>query len=158
MNVFTVENDENGIEIKSQQLLTEKYAAVWSISYPITKNLVVDYTGNLYGPMRLPVLGKLDPRPDTSPVWSIQNIQLTQQLNDRWSIYGGVKNLLNYTPPSNSIARSRDPFDKEVSFDANGNATPTPNNPYALTFDPNYVFAPNQGIRVFAGVRYSFIK
>lgn len=158
MNVFTVENDENGIEIKSQQLLTEKYAAVWSISYPITKNLVVDYTGNLYGPMRLSVLGKLDPRPDTSPVWSIQNIQLTQQLNDRWSIYGGVKNLLNYTPPSNSIARSRDPFDKEVSFDANGNATPTPNNPYALTFDPNYVFAPNQGIRVFAGVRYSFIK
>lgn len=158
MNVYSVDNDENGNEIKSQQLLTENYTAVWSASYPVTKNLTVDYTGNLYGPMRLPVLSDLDPRPSESPVWSIQNIQLTQHLNDKWSIYGGVKNLLNYTPPRNSIARSRDPFDKEVTFDDNGKALPTPNNPYALTFDPSYVFAPNQGIRVFAGVRYNFIK
>ncbi len=155
MDVFSVNNDGNGNETKSRQLLTEHYTAVWSISYPITHGLSIDYTGNLYGPMKLPVLGELDPRSSKSPVWSIQNIQLSQQLNERWTIYGGVKNLLNYTPPKNSIARSRDPFDKEVTFDGNGNAVSTPNNPYALTFDPSYVFAPNQGIRVFAGVRYS---
>jgi outer membrane receptor for ferrienterochelin and colicins len=158
MNVFTVENDANGKEIKSRQLLTENYTAVWSISYPITKHITVDYTGNLYGPMRLPVLGELDPRAKESPIWSIQNIQFTYQLNEQWSVYGGVKNLLNYTPPANSIARSHDPFDKQVTFDGTGNAVSSPNNPYALTFDPSYVFAPNQGIRAFAGVRYNLFK
>ncbi len=176
MDVFSVQNDANGKEIKSRQLLTEHYTAVWSISYPLTKKLSIDYTGNLYGSMNLPVLGALDPRPAKSPLWSIQNIQLTQQFNDRWTIYGGVKNLLNYTPPKNSIARSHDPFDKGVEFvrfdgngnviptannpnaqrfDNTGNVVPTTNNPNALTFDPSYVFAPNQGIRLFAGVRYS---
>ena len=179
MNVFSVKNDDNGNEIKSRQLLTEQYTGVWSVSYPLTKRLSIDYTGNLYGPMKLPVLGELDPRSDESPIWSIQNVQLSQQLNERWTIYGGVKNLLNYTPPKNSIARSRDPFDKQVEFvqfDTNGNVVPTPNNPnaltfsntgnvvpttsnpYALTFDPSYVFAPNQGIRLFAGVRYGLFK
>ncbi len=70
-------------------------------------------------------------------------------------IYGGVKNLLNYTPPANSIARSNDPFDNGVDFNANGEAIPTPTNPNGLTFDPSYVFAPNQGIRAFLGVRYA---
>ncbi len=158
MNVFSVAPDEMGNDVKIRQLLTERYTAVWSVSYPLTRNLTIDYTGNLYGPMKLPVLGEFDPRSDTSPVWSIQNIQLIQNLNDKWSVYAGVKNLLNYTPPKNSIARSHDPFDKEVQFDSNGDAVPTPDNPYALTFDPSYVFAPNQGIRFFGGVRFNLSK
>jgi hypothetical protein len=40
----------------------------------------------------------------------------------------------------------------------NGNVIADANNPYGLTFDPSYVFAPNQGIRVFFGMRYSFDK
>jgi outer membrane receptor for ferrienterochelin and colicins len=62
---------------------------------------------------------------------------------------------LNYTPPKNSIARSFDPFDKDVQFDAKGEVVPTASNPKALSFDPSYVFAPNQGIRAFLGVRYT---
>jgi outer membrane receptor for ferrienterochelin and colicins len=27
----------------------------------------------------------------------------------------------------------------------------TPDNPYALTFDPGYVYGPNQGVRSFLG-------
>ena len=46
-------------------------------------------------------------------------------------------------------------FDKEVQFDANGEAIATQDNPYALTFDPSYVYGPNQGIRGFLGLRYS---
>ncbi|HOO09581.1 MAG TPA: TonB-dependent receptor plug domain-containing protein, partial [Cyclobacteriaceae bacterium] len=71
MNVFTVEFDGAGNKVKSRQLLTENYTAVWSVSIPVTRSLSIDYTGNLYGPMRLPVLGKLDPRSSKSPVWSI---------------------------------------------------------------------------------------
>lgn len=145
--------------IVSSPILTEKFSATWGITYDIPKwHLSIDYTGNLYGPMRLPLLGDLDPRREYSPFWSIQNIQFTYKKINRLELYGGIKNLLNWTPNKNNpflIARANDPFDKEVVFDANGNAVATPNNPYALTFDPSYVFAPNQGIRGFLGLRYT---
>lgn len=146
---------ENGKSFRP--VLTEKVTAVWSISYEFAKSgLSFDYTGNLYGPMRLPLLSEDDPRAATSPVWSLQNIQITKKFQNGLEIYGGIKNLLNFTPPANSIARSNDPFDKNVKFDNNGQVLATPDNPYRLTFDPSYVFAPNQGIRGFAGLRYTW--
>lgn len=164
MDVHTIEENEFAQKIKARPLLTEKWTGTWAFTYPVPRlNLLLNYTGNLYGPMRLPLAGRSDPRPANSPWWSIQNIQVT------WSkpggvleIYGGVKNLLNFTPPSNSIARAHDPFDNNV-FDSEGNAgkerkgkpVPTENNPYALTFDPSYVYAPNQGIRGFLGIRFN---
>jgi outer membrane receptor for ferrienterochelin and colicins len=159
MDVFQREDDGTGELVKMTQLLTEKFTGVWSVSYTFPQiNLSVDYTGNLYGPMKLPVLGPLDPRPEYSPWWSLQNIQLTKKFNSGLEIYGGVKNLLNFTPTKDAIARAFDPFDKQVTFDATGQVVPTPNNPYALTFDPSYVYAPNQGIRMFAGIRYNLFK
>ncbi|MES2447737.1 MAG: TonB-dependent receptor [Bacteroidota bacterium] len=146
---------ENGI--KQQQILTEKFSGTWAISYKLRKlNLGIDYTGNVYSPMRLPLLGDLDPRRPFSPTWSIQNIQLVYDGFKNIEIYGGVKNLLNFTPNKGTpfiIARSNDPFDKNVQFAPNGQVLVTPDNPYGLTFDPNYVYAPNQGIRGFIGVR-----
>ncbi len=152
-----VSKTENGI--KTPQILTEKYSGVWSLSYKhYGTNLTFDYTGSLYGPMRLPLLGELDPRSEYSPAWSIQNIQITYDGIDRFEMYGGIKNLLDWTPNKGNpfiIARSDDPFDQNVVFDTDGNATPTSDNPYALTFDPSYVYGPNQGIRLFFGIRYA---
>ena len=134
-------------------LLTEAFQGVWRAAYSIPSlGLTLDYTGNLYGPMRLPLLGELDPRPAWSPWWSIQNVQATVAFGS-WELFGGVKNLLDLTPPANSIARPFDPFDRQVTFGPDGRALPTPDNPHALTFDPTYVFASNQGIRWFLGVR-----
>lgn len=151
-----VSNTENGIT--RSQVLTEKFMATWNISYEFrAAHLSVDYTGNLYGPMRLPLLGDLDPRREYSPVWSIQNIQFTYKGIGNMEFYGGVKNLLNWTPNRGNpfiIARAGDPFDKNVTFDSQGNAVATADNPYALTFDPSYVYGPNQGIRGFLGLRY----
>jgi outer membrane receptor for ferrienterochelin and colicins len=142
--------------VRKRQVLTEKFSGVWTLSYALPKLKVrLEYTGNVYSPMLLPLLGPLDSRAPVSPWWSIQNIQCTKGYRN-WEFFIGIKNLLNYTPPANSIARPFDPFDKDVTFDANGNAVPTPNNPQALTFDPTYVFAPNQGRRVFLGFRMSF--
>ena len=142
-----------------QQILTENFTGVWAISYKIKKlNLAIDYTGNVYSPMRLPLLGDTDPRSATSPWWSIQNIQFIYDGFKNFEIYGGVKNLLNWTPNKGNpfiIARSNDPFDKEVQFNSNGQAVSTPNNPYGLTFDPTYVYGPNQGARAFLGVRFN---
>jgi outer membrane receptor for ferrienterochelin and colicins len=107
--------------------------------------------------MKLPRLGSLDQRSANSPWYSLQNIKVTKTFKS-FTLYGGVKNLLNFTPSSLSIARSFDPFDKQVQFDANGNAIPTVNNPQALTFDPSYVYASNQGRRFYIGLSYKWLK
>ena len=154
MDVYSKENGE-----RIQQLFTEKITGVWNLGYTFEKaGLNIDYTGNLYGPMRLPLLSDTDPRQEYSPYWSIQNIQLTKTFNNRLELYGGVKNLLDWTPNKGNpfiIARADDPFDKNVQFDADGQAMVTPDNPYGLTFDPSYVYGPNQGIRGFLGLRWS---
>jgi outer membrane receptor for ferrienterochelin and colicins len=151
-----VSNTEN--DVTRRQILTESYTGTWNISYDFRSlALSVDYTGNLYGPMRLPILGDTDPRNEFSPTWSIQNIQLTYKGIKNFEIYGGIKNLLNWTPNRGNpfiIARANDPFDENVIFDNNGDVVATADNPNALTFDPSYVYGPNQGIRGFFGVRY----
>ncbi|MGC6432363.1 MAG: TonB-dependent receptor [Jejuia sp.] len=152
-----VSQNENGV--RTRQILTERFTGVWSFSYKhYPTNLNLDYTGNAYGPMRLPLLGELDPRSEYSPLWSIQNIQLTYDGFSNFEIYGGIKNILDWTPNRGNpfiIARANDPFDKDVTFDTEGNAIATANNPYALTFDPTYVYGPNQGRRLFFGLRYT---
>ena len=151
-----VSQTENGIS--QRQILTESFTGTWNFSYEFRPiQLSVDYTGNLYGPMRLPVLGEKDPRSDYSPTWSIQNVQFTYKGLKNFEIYGGVKNLLDWTPNRGNpfiIARANDPFDQNVTFDPNGDVVATADNPYALTFDPSYVYGPNQGIRGFFGLRY----
>jgi outer membrane receptor for ferrienterochelin and colicins len=155
MDVYTVE-ENGGKTLRERPMLTERVAATWTVSYTVPRwALTVDYTGNLYGPMKLPLLGSMDPRPANSPVWSLQNIQLTKKFSRGWELYGGVKNLLNFRPRRDAIARPFDPFDKNVVYDPQGNVLPTPDNPHALTFDPSYVYAPNQGIRGFLGLRWT---
>jgi outer membrane receptor for ferrienterochelin and colicins len=145
---------ENGM--REDQLLTEPFSAVWSIRYKVQgTGFIIDYTGNIYAPMDLPLLGDLDPRPSSSPWYSIQNLQISRQLKGGFRVFGGVKNLLDFTPPAYSITRPQDPFDKGVTFDQNGDPVATPDNPHALTFDPTYIYAPNQGIRLFAGVAFT---
>ncbi|MGB2129151.1 MAG: TonB-dependent receptor [Flavicella sp.] len=135
---------ENGI--KSKQLLTEKFSGVWSISYQFKgSGIKLDYTGNIYSPMELPTLGENDPRAGESPWFSIQNIQLTKRFGTKWEVYGGVKNLLNFTPAANSINNASNPFDIGIDTEANPE----------LAFDPTYVYTSNQGIRAFAGLRYT---
>lgn len=141
-----------------EPLFTEKYSINWAINYDIPKwFLSIDYTGNLTGSMRLPLLSELDPRREFSLPFSIQNIQITFKKLHNIEIYAGIKNLLNWTPNKGNpfiIARANDPFDQNITFDPNGNAQPTTNNPFGLTFDPTYAYGPNQGVRGFLGFRF----
>ena len=140
MEVSVTENN-----VKRTQLLTEGFSGVWSISYKFSTDFSIDYTGNIYGPMRLPLLGENDPRDEYSPWFSIQNIQLSKKFNNSWEIYGGVKNLLNFTPVSNSINSADNPFDDGINTELNPERA----------FDPSYIYVSNQGIRAFAGVRFT---
>ncbi|MBC7937207.1 MAG: TonB-dependent receptor plug domain-containing protein, partial [Rhizobacter sp.] len=85
--------------LKQQQILTEKFTGTWAVSYKIkTLDVAIDYTGNIYGPMRLPLLGPTDPRKPNSPTWSLQNIQLVYTRFKKVEFYGGIKNILGFTP------------------------------------------------------------
>ncbi|MGC6501673.1 MAG: TonB-dependent receptor [Flavobacteriaceae bacterium] len=147
--------NENGKALRP--ILTETFTGNYSVSYRLpTLPLQWDWTGTLIGPMRLPVLGSLDPRPAMSPTIHDSNIQLRWQVNTL-TFFGGVKNIFNFTPPDNSIARAFDPFDRNVTFDNEGAILTTPSNPFALSFDPSYVYYSNQGRRFFLGMRYQIL-
>ncbi|WP_343705029.1 TonB-dependent receptor [Flavobacterium sp.] len=156
--VLDNKNVENGIS--ERPYLTENFTGTWSISYKIQPwDLSMDYTGNVYSPMKLPLLSETDPRSPNSPWYSIQNIQFTYSGWKDFEIYGGIKNLLNFTPKQNNpflISRTNDPFDKNVQYDSAGKVLVTPDNPYGLTFDTTYVYGQNQTIRGFLGLRYTF--
>ncbi len=148
---------ENGV--RRRPLLTERFTAVWTVSYAFFKGrLTADYTGNLYSPMLLPTLGPTDPRLPESPWWSRQNIQLTLKVRNDISVFGGVKNIFSQTPDGNGnpflIARTTDPFNKAVRYKPDGAVQQTSDNPYGLTFDPGYVYAPMQPRTAFVGMRY----
>jgi len=156
--VLDNKNVENGIS--EIPFLTENFTGTWSVSYKIQPwNLSMDYTGNVYSPMKLPLLSETDPRSPNSPWYSIQNIQFTYSGWKDFEVYGGIKNLLNFTPKQNNpflISRTNDPFDKNVQYDSAGKVLVTPDNPYGLTFDTTYVYGQNQTIRGFLGLRYTF--
>lgn len=151
------ETAADGTKTVTRPVLTENWGGTWSVNYSFPRaKISLDYTGNIYGPMRLPLAGSLDPRSPNSPVWSIQNLQVTKKLGPTLELYGGIKNLLDWMPARNEpflIAGAEDPFDKNVQYDTDGQVVATPENPYALTFDPTYMYAPNQGRRVFLGIR-----
>jgi len=147
--------EENGT--KTTPYLTERFQGVWKLEKKWrANNLTLDLTGTTVGALKLPTLGEFDPRADISTPFSIINLQLTKSWNNTIESYGGIKNILNFTPPKNSIARAFDPFDRRVNFDDSGSVLATTNNPYALTFDPSYVYASNQGIRFFLGLRWKY--
>ena len=149
MDVYQVEKGW-GENARTPQLLAPRFSGTYAVTYSFDRlGLSLDYTGSVNGPMHLPTQTN-DYRPDQSPWFSLMNIQLTKKFNDRWQVYGGAKNLLNYLPRY-SLMRASDPFDK-TAFNADG--SPSAANPNGYTFDTEYNYAPIQGIRGFLGVRY----
>lgn len=149
LDVYTQETNLTGNTVKTPQLHASPFSGTFSISFPLYRNLLsIDYTGNVYGPMPLPVVPN-DFRPANSPWFSIQNIQATWNIRKGLECYGGAKNLLNFVP-KDPILRPFDPFDKQAN-DPVGN-------PNGYTFDPSYNYAPIQGIRFFIGLRYTSWK
>ncbi len=108
--------EEEGV--KSFPYLTERFQGVWRVEKKINRHgLSLDLTGSVTGPLKLPLLGDLDPRAPFSPTFSIINFQLTKRWNNTTEFYIGVKNILDFTPDKNSIARANDPFDRDLLND-----------------------------------------
>lgn len=135
----------DGDHKKSQQLHAPKWSGTYNLSYKFANDLAVDFTGQFYGPMRLPVLPD-DYRPEYSPFYSLANIQVSKSFRSGFEVYCGVKNLFNFTP-KDPLMRPFDPFDKHVNDPVN--------NPNHYTFDTAYGYAPMQKIRGFLGIKYT---
>jgi len=98
--------------------------------------------------MRLPVQPN-DFRPEYSPWFSLANIQLEYSFKNGIQLFGGVKNLF-YFIPQHPLLRPHDPFDQWVNDPVD--------NLQGYTFDTSYNYAPLQGIRAFAGMRFTMKK
>ncbi|KAA5533228.1 TonB-dependent receptor plug domain-containing protein [Taibaiella lutea] len=136
---------KNKDNIKTEQLFAPKWSGNFSFSYTLPKQIVIDLSGQINGPMRLPIQ-RNDYRPEYSPVFCLANIQFSKKIDTKWEVYAGIKNILNFVP-KDTYMRPFDPFDKHVNDAVN--------NPNGYTFDTEYNYAPLQGIRGFAGLRYT---
>lgn len=143
-DVFNYDLDSASVMQKSRQIHSPQWTSNYGISYIVPKTSTkLDVTGNVTGPMRLPILPN-DYRPEYSPWFNILNLQITQPFKRGFELYAGVKNLLNFIP-KDPIMRPFDPFDKAASDPVA--------NPNGYTFDPSYNYASMQGVRVYLGVR-----
>ncbi|WP_100075315.1 TonB-dependent receptor plug domain-containing protein [Chryseobacterium camelliae] len=130
---------------KVRQLHAPKWSGTYAFTYRFPNALTVDFTGQVYGPMRLPVLPD-DYRPEYSPWYTLANIQVSRSFDSGFEVYCGIKNLLNFTP-KDPLMRPFDPFDRYADDPVN--------NPKGYTFDTAYGYAPMQGIRGFLGIKYT---
>ena len=147
MDVYSTEKDSTNKSVRVPQLYAPSVSGNFALSYSFRRSdISIDYTGNIKSPMHLPVVPN-DYRPEQSPWFAIQNIQVTKKFKTGFEIYGGVKNIFDFTP-TNPILRPFDPFDKHIAE----------NNPDNYTFDPAYVYSPMQGRRFFIGARYNLFK
>ncbi len=134
-DVFQMVEDEQGDYIKEAQVFTPAISSTFALSYEFKKiDLSINYTGKIMGPQQLPTFAEPFSRPETSPWYSIQNVQLTKKFKGNFELYVGVKNILNYTQPSPLI---------------------DPSNPFGDNFDTSYAFGPLQVRRFYGGLRWS---
>jgi len=128
-----------------EQMLTPGWSGTCAIGYERERFGAIDLTGQWYGPMRLPVQHN-DFRPERSPWHALLNVQYRRPAGERLEFYAGVKNVLDFVP-RDPIMRPFDPFDRHAA-DASAN-------PNGYTFDTTYMYAPMQGRRWYAGLRYT---
>lgn len=145
MEVFSYDTEQ---KTRNEQLHAPRWSGTFLITYTFPNQWIIDLNGQWYGSMKLPIQPN-DYRPENSPFYTILNLQVTKKWKKGLSIYGGIKNILNFIP-SNPIMRPFDPFNKNTNNPIE--------NPNGYSFDPSYNYASLQGIRTFLGIRYAFGK
>ncbi|MGZ5303530.1 MAG: TonB-dependent receptor, partial [Bacteroidia bacterium] len=135
-DVFEVNKNALGEKERTAQVFAPRISGTFQASYTWKKTgLTIDYTGRVTGPQHLPVYQEPYTRPEKSPWYTLQNVQLTKEFKDKnYQLYAGIKNIWNYTQPSPLIA---------------------PESPFSDAFDTSYAWGPLQSRRFFMGFRYN---
>ena len=133
-DVYQVTENTAGEKNKEQQLFTPAFSGTFVVGYKFRKlKLSIDYTGRVMGPQKLPHYEAPFSRPETSPWFTIQNVQVTKEIKS-FSVYAGIKNIFNRTQSSPLIDAA---------------------NPFGKDFDTAYAWGPLQTRRFFVGVRWN---
>jgi len=133
-DVYQITQNDQGEQVRENQVFAPKLSGTFTLSYQIKKHkLSFDYTGKVVGPQALPQYPTAFEKPQNSPWYTIQNIQITKEWKTNLQTYVGVKNILNWTQESPLI---------------------DPGNPFGDAFDTSYAWGPLQKRRLFVGIRY----
>ena len=135
-DVYEVEEIQaDGSEAKIPQLFAPVFSGVFSLGYEYRPwQISIDYTGKLMGPQYLPTYNAPYQRPDTSPWYSIHNMQITKKITPKFETYLAIKNIFNWTQDSPLIA---------------------PEDPFGPNFDTAYAWGPLQPRRFLLGLRFT---
>lgn len=137
-DVFEISEDENNNTQKTPQIFAPKFSGTFIMGYNFDKiKTSIDYTGRVMGTQHLPTYPEPFSRPEKSPWYSIQNVQVTKELNHGLQIFGGIKNIWNWTQDSPLI---------------------NPENPFGENFDTAYAWGPLQQRRFYMGLRLNIEK
>lgn len=127
-------NESEGQQLREPINFTPAFSGNFSLQYQWNApDLSLSYTGNVMGPEHLPEFKPPYNRPERSRWYTIQNIKVAKELHHNLTIYGGVKNLLNWTQPSPLI---------------------DPENPFGENFDTIYAYGPLQPRRFYLGLKW----
>lgn len=116
--------------------LVSNHRAFINLAYETMKHWKFDYTINWQGKKRIPDLSSnpLEYQMDRySPAFYIMNAQISKSWQQKFDVYVGVENLLNFKQ-DNPIVASSEPF-----------------SPY---FDSSLIWGPVSGTNVYFGIRY----
>jgi outer membrane cobalamin receptor len=127
-----------GDELKQAPLLSP-HRGFLNIAYNSRKHWKFDATLNIQGSKRIPSIeaeNQIYSRPETSPVFGLVNTQISKKWNEKFEVYLGGENILNY--------KQQDPI---ISAE----------NPYGPFFDASLIWGPVFGIKVYAGLRLTIL-
>ena len=142
LDVYSVNGNE-----KEYELFTPEFSGVFSLGYewPL-RQIKIDYTGKIMGPMHLPSYSEEFSRPDESPWYSLQHLKIEKRFNKKISAYLGVRNLFDYTQGSPLI---------DPKAGSNSETGETWNAGFSPNFDTAYVYGPTRGRRFILGLQWN---
>ncbi|MCG8410711.1 MAG: TonB-dependent receptor [Bacteroidales bacterium] len=131
---YDVKTTYNG-KLKKKPLLAQHRAFI-NLAYHTRKYWSFDYTINWQGKKRIPDLSS-NPveyqRDEYSPSFFLMNAQISKRWRQKFDVYLGVENILNYRQ-DNPIISS--------------------NNPFSSYFDSSLIWGPVNGRNIYIGFRY----
>ncbi|WP_436516646.1 TonB-dependent receptor [Ekhidna sp. To15] len=149
-NIQEVTENEQG-DTRSIEF-APKWTGILTANYNLKLwKMTIGYTARVTGPMALPLVFDLDengdplliPRPTESEAFAIHNLQVSKDLSNGWSIYGGVQNIFDYVQPWSPLTGTNDP-NTNIGF--------------SDSFDTAYAYSPIHGREVYLGISWSLAR
>jgi len=119
-------------KLRKKPLLASQRAFI-NIGYHTRKYWKFDYTVNWQGEKRVPInaQGEIN---TYSPYFFLMNAQITKSFKEKFDVYAGVENILDYTQDHPIIGSDK---------------------PFSEDFDASMIWAPVSGRKIYAGLRYT---